>query len=643
MSVLESKVSVFKSTTEIKKLGDYTLRECLEDIRSGKYKELTDKLRSSGTKEEASGFKKRLPTCSVHGQFKTSRKKEDFINPNGIVVIDIDDITLEDPLEDIKQDIMDFEYVIAAMISPSGTGIKVLALVEEGFITTDNYREVGKVLSEDFRVYEGTIDILSITDCLLLSTDSKILINEEAVPKKIFLKEKVLKKSNLEPLDKSKTLWDDVEMFYETVLLNSIQQKTNNNFHFIQVSILDLAKYGFNHPQHDLQFVIDYSEDAFHSSSENKDRFLGAVEAAKDVPQSLWPYKTTRKYEEESTWDYSEFTSQEDFDPRDEEDLDEESEEEESDGLVDYSTFLQKVLDKAKEGDRVGAEISLENFADIFRFYGTGILTVTGIPSHGKTEWTDQCLVDLARLYLQESIVVGFEQSPEEHVLKLSQKLLGKSIRDKSFQSIESNIIDFKNAITFITSKIKHIDTDNVGGDLDKILKVAAKQIQKSRKNKKEGVKYLLLDPFNMLSIKSNVLGHEKVELMLRQLTHFSHQMKVLVILVAHPFKMKKDEKTGQYDIPDFYSVKGSSAFYEMSYHGLVVYRIGFDENSQVLVRVLKVKQNSLGKTMGEARFLYQRDSGRYTPLDNEGNIMKGDHFDKDWLQKALELENETK
>ena len=139
-----------------------------------------------------------------------------------------------------------------------------------------------------------------------------------------------------------------------------------------------------------------------------------------------------------------------------------------------------------------------------------------------------------------------------------------------------------------------------------------------------------------MLSIKGKFNGHEKIEEILRRLTQFSHQMKMMVILVAHPFKMRKDEKTGNYEVPDFYSVKGSSAFFEMSYHGLVVYR----SPGQVLVRVLKLKQNNLGRAGAEVYFDYEKAPGRYVPKDEEGNELSGDHRSKDWLTDALKKEN---
>ena len=93
---------------------------------------------------------------------------------------------------------------------------------------------------------------------------------------------------------------------------------------------------------------------------------------------------------------------------------------------------------------------------------------------------------------------------------------------------------------------------------------------------------------------------------------------------------MKKDEKTGEYEIPDFYSVKGSSAFFEMSYHGLTIYRT----NGMVLVRVLKVKQNNMGDAGADVWFMYDKNSGRYIPCDEEGGELAGDHRDKNWLKK---------
>lgn len=637
MDLLSSQISYFENITETEVVRkSYTLKDCIDEIREEKHKKLIDKIRAG--KEE---FKKDLPAVAVHGVFRDYRKGKDFILASGLVVIDIDDV--EDSLEDIKQDIMEsFDYIFAVMTSPSGNGIKVLCSVDSNLITADNYREVGKYLSKDFFEY-GTIDYLSITDCLLLSSDPNILVNENPTTAQVYLKEKVERKSELEPLDKNQKLWTDVEEFFATVLADSIEEKSSNNYHYLQMAMLDLSKYGFNHPKEDLQFVIEYAEAVHKRSSSNQTRFLELVEICKSYPQTCWPYKTTRDEEDEyeEPIDYSQYTkSKSDKKKKPTEDGEEsEDEEDESDGLIDYEgdSFWESVLEVAKEGDRVGAEISLKNFADIFRFRGSGILTVTGIPGHGKTEFIDQCILDLARLHGHESLIAGFEQSPQEHILKLSQKLIGKNVTCKSYLTKE-NIPTLKKAVSYLTSKIRHIDTIKHGGEITRLLEIAAKRIHKSREEG-VGVKYFVIDPYNMLSLKGSKLnGYEKVEEILRKITHFSHQMDVMVILIAHPVKIKKDPKTGAYEVPDFYSVKGSSAFFEMSYHGIVIFRHGYKASDTILARILKVKQSKLGKTMADATFTFDSNSTRYVPIDEEGNTMSGDHAAKNWLEKALEL-----
>ena len=619
MNILERKVSFFKTTKHTEVLGNFPISQALEYIKGGKFKEKIDKVRA-GQKL----IKTQLPTVAMHGVFSNERKKDQFIEASGIIILDIDDVQI-DKIEEIKKEIMqDSDSVLAVMVSPSGNGIKVLYYISPELVTADNYRQIGKQLVQDFMMY-GNVDYLSTTDCLIMTYDPNILINENAEPAFIHVQVKDVISKELETRDESRELWDNAEEFFETVLANNIEEKVNNNFHYIQVAILDLKKFGFEHPKEDLSFVIDFAESCFKRSADNKQRFLEVVELAKSYPQTQWPYRSKRESQviEEEYVDYSEMY---DVDSVKEDTM----EEKEESGLVNYDLLYDKVVEVIKEGDRVGFETSHKAFSDIFRFKGSGILTVTGIPGHGKTEFVDSCILDLARLHGHESIICGFEQTPEEHIIKLSRKLIGVDVTCKTWFN-ESNMPRLTQAYNFITSKIKHINSDKVGGNIIEILDIAAKQIAESRANGGDP-KYLVIDPFNMLSIKGKFSGHEKIEEILRRITSFSHQMKVLVVLVAHPFKMRKDEKTGLYEVPDFYSVKGSSAFFEMSYHGLVVYR----SPGQVMVRVLKVKQNNLGRAGAEAYFDYERAPGRYVPKDEEGNELGGDHRDRDWLDKVI-------
>lgn len=615
--MLETKISYFKSTRQTEVAGTKTILNVLSDFKKGTYINTIQELRSGNKDAKIS-----LPTFAMHGLFKDYRKKANFYEASGLIILDIDDVEL-DEIQEIKEEIMaDSDSVLCAMTSPSGNGIKVLYYVNPDLITADNYNQIGKQIINEFELY-GHVDYLSVTDCLIATYDPDILINENATPEFIMVKESAKIVGELEKRDESIPLWEDAEDFFETVLDEDISEKTNNNYHFLQVAILDLAKFGFKHPEQDLSFVIDYAENHFKYSSSNKERFKSITEIAKEYPQTRWAYDTRPEEETEDYVDYQ------DYAPMEFEGVENDSEEEYN-GTVDYGTFFEKCIAKIKEGDRVGYEVALYELAEIIRFKGTGIFTITGIPGHGKTEFLDVVLLDLARLHKQQSIIAGFEQEPEEHVVKLLRKLMGVDIRSDSYL-LEANMNKVDEAFNFITDHFKHIDTTKVGGNINDILEYTAKLI-KAERDKGSDPKYVVIDPFNMLSVKGKFNGHEKVEEILRRITHFSHQMGVLVFLVAHPFKMKKDDKTGEYEVPDFYSVKGSSAFFEMSYHGAVVYR-GPD---RVMVRILKVKQNSLGERGGEAYFKYDKPSGRYYPIDEEGNELGGDHRKLDWLEKAL-------
>ena len=556
MSILDNKVSWFKSTKETEVQKAFPISSFLELIKNGRYKEQIGKLRSGGDKS----IKTQLPTIAFQGLFEYSRKASNFIESSGLIILDIDSMNPDD-LEETKQEIMDSsDSVLATMVSPSGNGIKVLYYVESDLVTKDSYRAIGKEVVSQFSDY-GDVDFLSITDTLIMTYDPNMLINEDVVADQIVIKEVKVEKVDLPNRDSSKNLFEDAEEFFEVVLDESIIQRVTSNFHYIQVAIFELAKFGFKHPSEDLSFVVNYSESHFKVSGDNKTRFIEATNIAKDLPQTKWAYDTRAPREEVELIDYSQFQDEEEGMSlyEDEEVETQELDEDGEDGLINYSTFYDRIVEVVKEGDRVGREISLSNFADAFRLRGTGILTFTGIPGHGKTEFVDAMLVDLARMYNESSLIIGFEQTPEEHLIKLARKMIGANITCETWWHGKNEEV-FRENYGFITDKIKHVDIKEVGGKVENILLKSASWVQAER-SKGNDPKYVVIDPFNMLSVQGKVSGHEKAEEILRQLTHFSHQMGVMIILVAHPFKMKKDEKTGEYDIPDFYSVKGSSAF----------------------------------------------------------------------------------
>ena len=97
----------------------------------------------------------------------------------------------------------------------------------------------------------------------------------------------------------------------------------------------------------------------------------------------------------------------------------------------------------------------------------------------------------------------------------------------------------------------------------------------------------------------------------------FCRKNDVLVILAAHPNKLEKGAN-GKRVVPDFYDVKGGGEFYDMSYHGLCVYRDW--DLEYLMVKVLKVKFAHLGDNNAEIWFKYNINNGRLSELTGHPN-----------------------
>ena len=82
MSILNTKVSWFKSTKQTDVQPAFPISSFLQLIKNGKYKDLINKVRS-GDKS----VKTQLPTIAFHGMFEYSRKASNFIEASGLIIL----------------------------------------------------------------------------------------------------------------------------------------------------------------------------------------------------------------------------------------------------------------------------------------------------------------------------------------------------------------------------------------------------------------------------------------------------------------------------------------------------------------------------------------------------------------------------
>ena len=272
--------------------------------------------------------------------------------------------------------------------------------------------------------------------------------------------------------------------------------------------------------------------------------------------------------------------------------------------LENVTTFRDiedEVTDFVKNGFKPGFQVGLKNFDDIFSTYTGQFITVTGIPSSGKSDFVDQMVVGYNNNYGWKAAFASPENQPTYlHAHKLMRKhWQGMPTKDDIDGDKWNQIADHCNSNYF------HIDMERY--TLESVLRKGAELV------KRKGIKCLVIDPFNKvrdIDCKTEDVNRYTMEY-LSKIEIFAKKHDVLVFIVAHPTKMYKD-KDGKIEEPTMYNIKGGGEWYDASYHGILVHR---DYGAKtVKAKVLKVKFQNLGQNGEEAHFKWEPKSGCFIP-----------------------------
>jgi len=272
--------------------------------------------------------------------------------------------------------------------------------------------------------------------------------------------------------------------------------------------------------------------------------------------------------------------------------------------LENVTTFRDiedEVTDFVRNGFKPGYQVGLQNFDEIFSTYTGQFITVTGIPSSGKSDFVDQMVVGYNQNYGWKTAFASPENVPTYlHAHKLMRKVWQGMPTSADIHGAKWNkVADHCNTNFF------HIDMERY--TLESVLKKGAELV------KRKGIKCLVIDPFNKVrdvDCKTEDVNRYTMEY-LTKIEMFAKKFDVLVFIVAHPTKMYKD-KDGKIEEPTMYNIKGGGEWYDASYHGLLIHRDY--EARTVKAKVLKVKFQNLGENGAEAYFKWEPKSGCFIP-----------------------------
>ena len=151
-----------------------------------------------------------------------------------------------------------------------------------------------------------------------------------------------------------------------------------------------------------------------------------------------------------------------------------------------------ELKDLYENGFPNGAKSGYSNLDELITFYGSQLTIITGIPSHGKSNFMDQLMIKLAINHNWRWGIFSPENSTIEiHLLRLIEILVGKPfLKDynnrMTFDEVET-------ARDFINDHTYFILPDNEEYRLERILEAASGLVLK------HGIKGLILDPWNTL------------------------------------------------------------------------------------------------------------------------------------------------
>jgi len=238
----------------------------------------------------------------------------------------------------------------------------------------------------------------------------------------------------------------------------------------------------------------------------------------------------------------------------------------------------------------------------------SGELTVvTGIPGHGKSEWLDALLVNLAESEGWKFGICSPENYPiSYHLSKLAEKFIGKPFGD----GFKSRMLkpEMTEAKAWMDDHFSFLMPDEDNLTVDAVLMLARVLIYQ------RGIRGLVIDPWNELD-HNRPDGMSETEFISQSLTkirRFARFHGCHVWLVAHPTKLMKGVD-GTYPVPTPYDISGSAHWRNKADNCIAVWRdtIPSNESFEMQIHVQKIRKKHIGR-LGLAKLRYEYSTGRY-------------------------------
>lgn len=277
-------------------------------------------------------------------------------------------------------------------------------------------------------------------------------------------------------------------------------------------------------------------------------------------------------------------------------------------GLRELKEFSEDIKEYYRKGKPRGFSTAWPELDEVFTFQLGSVNVITGIPQAGKSEFLHQLIINANKLHGWKTALFSPEMLPVTNIFSnFAEKYTGKPF----FGPADTRMTyqEVMDTMAYLNQEIKIILPDaDATPSLNELLTAAQVCIDRF------GCKMFVLDPYNEIEHTRDAWMSETeyVSWFMARLRKFARQNNVWIGLVAHPTKLRKDEKTKKYPVASLYDVSGSANFANKTDNGISLYRDPSKKSNIVQVHILKIKNKHIGKANTMVEFEWNRTVGTF-------------------------------
>ena len=240
-------------------------------------------------------------------------------------------------------------------------------------------------------------------------------------------------------------------------------------------------------------------------------------------------------------------------------------------------------------------------FSSLYRFKHGQMNIITGVPTHGKSEWLDEMLVNYVISNRMKFAIFSPENYPIElHIVKIASKFFRKSF----FGHLRMSRIELDSAIDAINNHFFFIEPHEDSVNLESVLSLVEKCHEEHK------IDGFVIDPWNELehNIPTGKTEVQYIGQALTTLRRFGRSLNISPFIVAHPTKLKPNKPGEPTPVPQAYDINGGAMWYNKADNIICVYR---NQDNTVDIHVQKIKFKHYGKK-GTTSVVYNTSTGCY-------------------------------